>query len=142
MSQSLGNDLFLEMMNWGFVDQNDRFKQGMLMNEQGKRLAIKQVFPKKSPSFVDVFIQYAHVVAVNGKYKSDPMVVLGFDLKNKVIYPVLYRNDLLDHTIQVYENGTLNQDNADWLLQYWSDWFNELISDEYDHLEHAQLMAS
>lgn len=139
MSQKMGNEIFADMMNWGFVDQNNQFKEGMLMNDQGKRLVIKQVFPKKSPSFVDVYIQYAHVVSVNGQLKSDPMVVLGFDLKNKVIHPVLYRNDLLDHTIQVYENGELNEDNAEWLLQYWSDWLNELNSDDYDFLDHVHL---
>ncbi len=142
MSHSLGNSLFLEMMYWRFIDQNNQFKKGMMMNDEGKRLLIKQVFPKKPPAFVDVFMQYAHVVTVNGQLKSDPGVILGFDLKNKVIYPVLYRNDLLDHSINVYEAGTINQDNADWLMEYWSAWFDELKSDEYDYLEHTQLMAS
>jgi hypothetical protein len=137
----IGNDLFVDMMNWGFINQGHQFKQGMLMNDEGKRLHIKQVFPKKSPNFIDVYIQYAHVVPINGKFKTDPAVILGFDLKNKVIYPVLYRNDLLDHTINVYETGGINQDNADWLLEYWSAWFNELKSDEYEYIEQAQLMA-
>ncbi len=142
MSDSLGNDLFIDMMNWGYIDQDKQFKQGLLMNDAGKRLLIKQVFPKKSPTFVDVYMQYAHVVTVNGQVKSDPGVILGFDLKNKVIHPVLYRNDLLDHTINVYENGTVNQDKADWLLEYWAIWFNELKSGEYDYFDHAQLKAS
>ncbi len=139
MNQSLSNDVFLEMINRGFIDQNDQFKQGMMMNEDGKRLFIKQVFPKKSPPSVDVFMQYAHVVSVNGQLKSDPGVVLGFDLKNRSIYPVLYRNDLLDHTINVYEAGALNEEHADWLLEYWAAWFNELVSDDYDHYDPAQL---
>lgn len=141
MNQSLGNDVFLEMMNRGFIKLNDQFKTGMLMNEEGKRLFIKQVFPKKSPDSVDVFMQYAHVVTINGQLKSDPGVVLGFDLKNRTIYPVLYRNDLLDHTINVYENGVLNEAHAEWLLEYWGAWFNELVADDYDHYDHAQLMA-
>ncbi len=139
MSQNLENDLFVDMMNWGFIDLRNQFKQGMFMNDHGKRLFIKQVFPKKSPDHIDVYMQYAHVVSVNGHLKSDPAVVLGFDLQGKKIYPVVYRNDLLDHTIQVYEDGTLNEDNADWLLQYWSDWLNELNCDDYDSLDHAQL---
>jgi|GEM_PF-2180124 len=133
------NDLFLKMVNWGFIEKNNRFKQGMLMNDEGKRLQIKQVFPKKSPPFVDVFMEYAHVVTVNGHFKSDPGVVLGFDLKNQVIYPMVYRNDLLDHTINIYENGTLNQDTADWLLEYCLAWFDELNSGDYDHLDYEQL---
>ncbi len=139
MNQSIGNDLFVDMMNWDFIDKNKQFKQGMLMNDEGKRLQIKKVFPKKSASFIDVFMQYAHVVAVNGQLKSDPAVILGFDLKNKIIYPVLYRNDLLDHTINVYEKGAINQEHADWLLEYWAAWFDELKADDYDYLDYDQL---
>ena len=139
MSDSLARDLFEDMMYWGFIDENQQFKQGILMNEEGKRLQIKQVFPKKSPAFVDVFIQYAHVVTVNGLTKSDPAVILGFNLKNRMIYPALYRNDLLNHTINIYQNGTINQDNAGWLLEYWAAWFDELKSDDYDTLDYDEL---
>lgn len=139
MSNLSGKDLFIEMMNWDFIGPGGQFKKGMLMNDHGKRLLIKQVYPKKSPGFVDVFMQYAHVVSVNGQLKLDPGVVLGFDVKNKTIHPVLYRNDLLDHTISVYEKDGLNQDKADWLLEYWSAWFDELKSGDYDYLDQAQL---
>lgn len=139
MSQNLGNDLFLEMINHGFIGINNQFKQGMLMNDEGKRLFIKQVFPKKAPETVNVFMQYAHVVSVNGQLKSDPCVVLGFDLKNRQIYPVLYRNDLLDHSINVYEAGGINEAHAEWLLEYWGAWFNELVIGDYDHYDQAQL---
>ncbi|WP_223786575.1 hypothetical protein [Marinicella meishanensis] len=141
MSQNLENDVFVEMLNWGFVDPQNQFKQGMLMNDDGKRLFIKQVYPNKSPSHIDLFMQYAHVVSVDGQLKCDPAVVLGFDLKNQRIYPVLYRNDLLDHTIHVYEDGALSDDNAEWLLKYWSDWLNELSADDYDYLNPPQKVA-
>ncbi|MFC3194890.1 hypothetical protein ACFODZ_11625 [Marinicella sediminis] len=141
MSHSLGNNLFNEMKNWGFIDHNGQFKKGLLMNDQGKRLLIKQIFPKKSPGLIDVYFQYAHVVTVNGYHKSDPAVVLGFDLKNQAIYPVLYRNDLLDHTISVYQQGTQDEDKAEWLLKFCTDWFGELNADDYDHLEQAHLKA-
>lgn len=141
MSHSLGNDLFVEMMYWRFIDQKHQFKKGTMMNDEGKRLYIKQVFPKKSPVLADVFMQYAHVVTVDGQLKSDPGVILGFDLSNKILYPLVYRNDLLDHTINVYEGGSLNQDNANWLLEYWAAWFGELKSGNYDYHDQAQLMA-
>lgn len=139
MSRALGNDLYLEMMFWKYIDKDLQFKQGMLMNDQGKRLLIKQVFPKNPLNFVDVFMQYAHVVTVNGQLKSDPGVILGFNFHKKMVYPLIYRNDLLDHTINIYQDGTLNQDNADWLLEYWAGWFNELRSDDYDSLDYDQL---
>lgn len=141
MSDSLGKNIFEEMMYWRFIDKDRQFKQGMLMNDEGKRLQIKQVSLKKAPAFIDVFMQYAHVVSVDGKLMVDPGVILGFDLKNKMIYPIIYRNGLLDHTINVYQNGTVNQENADWLLEYWAAWFNELKSDDYDHLDYDQLKA-
>ncbi|TDR23480.1 hypothetical protein [Marinicella litoralis] len=141
MSDSIGSDVFIKMKFKGFIDSNNQFKQGMLMNDEGKRLLIKKVFPSHSQDFIDVYIEYAHVVSVNGQLKADPAVVLGFDLRKQKIYPVLYRNDLLDHSIHVYEAGNLNEDNAEWLLNYWSDWFNELNADEYDHIEQAELMV-
>ena len=111
------------------------------MNDYGKRLLIKKVYPNYSQDFIDIYIEYAHVVSVNGQLKSDPAVVLGFDLKQQKVYPVLYRNDLLDYSIDVYEEGILNQDNAEWLLNYWSDWFNELNADDYDQVDHVELMT-
>lgn len=128
-------------MHAGFINQGNQFKTGMLMNDEGKRLFIKQVFPKKSPSFVDVFIQYAHLVSVYGQLKSDPGVILGFDLKNKVVYPLLYRNDLLDHTIHIYQKGEFDDANAEWLLEYWFTWLDELKSNDYDYLDQPQAMA-
>lgn len=141
MSDSLGSGVFSKMKFKGYIDSNKQFKQGMLMNDDGKRLLINKVFPNYSQDFIDVYIEYAHMVSVNGQLKSDPAVVLGFDFKQQKVYPVLYRNDLLDHTIDVYEGGTLNQENAAWLLNYWSDWFNELTADEYDQFKQAELMA-
>lgn len=141
MSDTLGSDVFSKMKFKGYLDPNKQFKQGMLMNDYGKRLLIKKVFPNYSQDFIDIYIEYSHVVSVNGQLKADPAVVLGFDLKQQKVYPVLYRNDLLDHSIDVYEGGTLNQDNEEWLLNYWSDWFNELNADEYDQLDHVELMT-
>lgn len=141
MSHSLENDLFLEMMKKGFIEQDLQFKKGMLINEKGKRLLIKQVFPKKSPVFVDVFMQYAHVVRVNGQLKTDPGVILGFNFKKKTIYPMIYQNELLDHSINVYQGGSKNQDNADWLLEFWAAWFDELKSDNYACVDYGQLKA-
>jgi len=141
VSDSLGSGVFSKMKFKGYIDSNKQFKQGMLMNDDGKRLLINKVFPNYSQDFIDVYIEYAHMVSVNGQLKSDPAVVLGFDFKQQKVYPVLYRNDLLDHTIDVYEGGTLNQENAAWLLNYWSDWFNELTADEYDQFKQAELMA-
>ncbi len=139
VSHSLGMNLILDMKNLGFIDRKHQFKQGMFMNDEGKRLYIKQIFPKKSPAPVDVIMQYAHVVTVNGQLKSDPGVILGFDLINQIIYPMVYQNDLLDHTINVYQNGALNQDNAEWLLTYWTAWFEELKAGDYDSLDYGQL---
>ena len=141
MSDSIGSDNFSKMKFKGFIDSNKQFKQGMLMNDYGKRLLIKKVYPNYSQDFIDIYIEYAHVVSVNGQLKSDPAVVLGFDLKQQKVYPVLYRNDLLDYSIDVYEEGILNQDNAEWLLNYWSDWFNELNADDYDQVDHVELMT-
>ena len=141
MSDSIGSDIFSKMKFKGFIDSNKQFKQGMLMNDYGKRLLIKKVYPNYSQDFIDIYIEYAHVVSVNGQLKSDPAVVLGFDLKQQKVYPVLYRNDLLDYSIDVYEEGILNQDNAEWLLNYWSDWFNELNADDYDQVDHVELMT-
>ena len=132
MSQNLGNELFKQMQEAGYIDQNNQFKSGMLFNEEGKRLFIKQVSPKKSPiNTADVFFQYSHVVSVGGKLKSDPGVVLGFDLKNQTIHPLLYRNDLLDHSIHVYEKGEFNEGSAVWLLEYWATWFDEIKANHY-----------
>lgn len=141
MSHSLESDVFIKMKYWGYIDPKNEFNQGMLMNDEGKRLQIKEVFPDHSHDCVDVYLQFAHVVTINDQLKSDPAVILGFDLKQQKTYPVLYRNDLLDHSIHVYENGTLNEDNAQWLLNYWSDWFSELMAEDYDYLDEAQLMA-
>lgn len=141
MNHSLGNELFMKMIKAELVNLNNTFKTGRLMNDEGKRLYIKQVFPKKSPSFVDVFIQYAHVVSVNGQLKSDPGVILGFDLKNQVVYPILYRNDLLDHSIHVFQHGEFDEASAEWLLEYWATWLDELKSNEYDYLEQGQAVA-
>ncbi len=55
---------------------------------------------------------------------------------------VLYRNDLFDHTIQIYENDAFKEANGEWLLTFWSDWFKELATVDYDHLELAQQLAS
>lgn len=142
MSDSLGRDLFYKMVQADYISMDDEFKTGMLMNDEGKRLYIKQVFPKKSPSFVDVFFQYAHVVTVNGQLKSDPGVILGFDLKNKVVRPILYRNDLLDHSIHVYQNGEVNEGSAVWLLEFWASWLEELKANEYDLLEEVNLKTA
>ncbi len=142
MSDTLGRDLFYKMIQADYISMDNEFKTGILMNDEGKRLLIKQVFPKKSPSFVDVFFQYAHIVTVNGQLKSDPGVILGFDLKNKVVHPVLYRNDLLDHSIHVYQNGHVNEENAEWLLEYWAGWFEELKTNEYELLEEVQLKTA
>ena len=141
MNHSLGNDLFLELLNSEFINQRNQFKKGMFMNDEGKRLLIRKIFPDRSSSSVDVYIQYAHVVMVNGELKTDPGVVLGFDFKNKEIYPMEYRSDLLDHTISVYQDGELNQDNADWLLAYCTAWFDELKNGDYDCIDQAQLKA-
>ena len=141
MNGSLGNNVFLQMKYRGYLDPRMQFKQGLLMNDDGKRLLIKKVFPNQSHDFIDIYLEYAHVVSINGQLKSDPAVILGFDLKQQKIYPLLYRNDLLDHTIYVYEDGKLNQDNAEWLLNYWSDWFNELDADEYEHFDETELMV-
>ena len=141
MSDRLGNNVFLQMKYRGYFDPKKQFKQGLLMNDEGKQLLIKKVFPNHSHDFIDIYLQYAHVVSINGQLKSDPAVVLGFDLKQQKVYPVLYRNDLLDYSIDVYEEGILNQDNAEWLLNYWSDWFNELNADDYDQVDHVELMT-
>lgn len=142
VSQTLGNDLFIEMMHAGFIDHSKHFKTGMLMNDEGKRLFIKRVTLEHPPVSLDVFMQYSHVVTVDGQLKSDPGVILGFDLINKVILPVLYRNDLLDHSIHVYQQGVLDQANAQWLLEYWAEWFNELKASGYDHFDQAQLRTA
>ena len=141
VSQSLGSDVFVQMKYRGYLDPKTQYKQGLLMNDEGKQLQIKKVFPENSDENVDVYLQYAHVVAVNDQLKCDPAVILGFDLKQQRVYPVLYRNDLLDHSIHVYENGELNEDNAEWLMSYWCDWFKELEADDYDFLDEAQLMT-
>jgi hypothetical protein len=142
VSHTLGKDLFIEMMHAGFIDHGKQFKTGMLMNDEGKQLFIKRVYPKYPPASVDLFMQYSHVVTVNGQLKSDPGVILGFDLINNVIIPVLYRNDLLDHSIHVFQKGEINQANAQWLLEYWAEWFNELKANGYDHFDQAQLRTA
>ena len=137
MSHSLGQDLFTEMCQLGFIQPNNQFKKGKFMNDEGKRLYIKQVNPKTSPAGrnVTLYMQYAHVVSVYGHPSTDPGVILGFDLEQRCVYPVLYRNDLLDHSIHMYKNGQLDEDQADWLLKFCSDWFKELDADDYDSME-------
>lgn len=142
MSNSLGKDLFFKMMVAEFIGTKNQLKTGMLMNDEGKQLYIKQVHLKKPPANVDIIIQYAHVVTINGQLKSDPGVILGFDMINKEVYPILYRNDLLDHTIHVYQNGQFDQSKADWLLEYWSGWLEELKADDYDYVEQEQLKTA
>ncbi|MCB1582193.1 MAG: hypothetical protein R3E90_12635 [Marinicella sp.] len=142
MSDTLGNDLFIKMMKADFINLNNKFKTGMLMNDEGKRLFIKQVFPKNHPSCADVFFQYAHVVTINGQLKSDPGVILGFDLTNKAVLPILYRNDLLDHSIHIYHNGKLDEAKEEWLLEYWGAWLEELKANDYDLLEEVQLKTA
>lgn len=140
---SLERELFIDMMSWGYIGKNSKFKQGMLMNDLGKQLLIKKVFPDRSHDFVDVYMEYAHVVLVNNEIKSDPAVVLGFDVRRRIVYPVSYRNDLLDHTINIYdESGAINEDQASWLLEYFSGWFREVNSDEYDYFDEAELVSA
>ena len=46
MSQSLGSDVFVQMKYRGYLDPKTQFKQGLLMNDEGKQLQIKKVFPE------------------------------------------------------------------------------------------------
>jgi len=144
VSHSLGQDLYAEMCELGFIQSNNQFKKGKFMNDEGKRLYIKQVNPKTSPAGrnVSVYMQYAHVVSVYGHPSTDPGVILGFDHDNRCVYPVLYRNDLLDHSIHMYKHGQLDEDQAEWLLKFCSDWFNELYNDDYDSLEPSKKSAA
>jgi hypothetical protein len=134
---SLGQDLYSQMCEMGFILPGNQFKTGRFMNDDGKRLYIKQIKPKSSPAGtnVTVYIQYAHVVSVYGHPSTDPGVILGFDHEKRCVYPVLYRNDLLDHSIHMYKHGQLNEDQADWLLKFCSDWFTQLDADDYDNME-------
>ncbi len=84
MNYSLGNDLYIEMMNWEFIKKEHQFNTGRFINEE----RIGPVPLKKSPTSVNVFNQYALVVTVNDQFEPDTEVVQSFGFNNKTSYSV------------------------------------------------------
>ncbi len=88
MNYLMGNDLFIEMMNWDFIEKKNQFNTDVFMNEP----LTGPVPLKKSPTLINVFNQYALVVNVNDQLQPEPEMNQGFGFNNNKAHYTIKKN--------------------------------------------------